>query len=185
MLAGEPAWFDSAAPLLEALLGPIALASPVYPFDVTSYYAPTMGTALCRKFLAFERLADPAALPDWKMAANAMEATLRAALHAAAAQAGRPMPQRPVNLDPGYLTGAKLVLASTKDFAHRLYLRDGIFAEITMSFRGDAWVCHQFTFPDFKSGVYDAFLTQARDRHLRAAKQRSSAAPRSGAHTRR
>ena len=66
----------------------------------------------------------------------------------------------------GYLTGAKLVLASTKDFAHRLYLRDGIFAEITLSFRGDAWASHHFTFPDFKSGIYDAFLKQARDQHL-------------------
>jgi hypothetical protein len=92
---------------------------------------------------------------------------LRDQLRAAAAQEQRGIPERPINLDVGYLTGAKLVLASTKDFAHRLYLRDGIFAEITMSFRKDAWASHQLTFPDFKSGIYDAFLKQARDRHLR------------------
>lgn len=96
-----------------------------------------------------------------------MEETLRRQLQATAAQ----LPARPINLDVGYLTGAKFVLASTKNFAHRLYLRDGIFAEITMSFRKDAWTSHQFTFPDFKSGLYDAFLKQARDHHLRKLKQ--------------
>jgi hypothetical protein len=72
-----------------------------------------------------------------------------------------------VNADPGYLTGAKLVLASTKDFAHRIYLRRGIFAEITLSFRAGAWQAHPWTFPDYRSGLYHAFLRQARDAHLR------------------
>jgi len=172
MLAGDAACFAAARPLLEELLGPVALESPLYPFESTTYYAATMGPNLLRKFYIFERLADAGSLPAWKLATNALEASLREQFHAAAALAGaeREIPARPINLDVGYLTGAKLVLASTKDFAHRLYLRDGIFAEITMSFRKghpqDAWTSHQFTFPDFKSGIYDAFLQQARDQHL-------------------
>ncbi len=85
------------------------------------------------------------------------------------------MTERPINLDPGYISGAKLVLASTKDFAHRIYMRDGIFAEITMGFRGDSWVSHHFTFPDFKSGMYDDFLKKARDWHLRKIRNLPSA----------
>jgi hypothetical protein len=59
------------------------------------------------------------------------------------------------------------VLASTKDFAHRIYLREGIFAEITLAFRGGAWLPHEYTFPDYRAGLYDPFLRQARDAHLR------------------
>ena len=161
MLSGDTAHFQAARPALEALLGPIALESPCYPFDKTEYYTPTMGAALQRQFFVFQELADPGALADWKLATNGIEEKLTPVL----APSGTPA--RPINLDPGYLTASKLVLASTKNFAHRLYLRDGIFAEITMNFRGDKWLSHQFTFPDFKSGIYDAFLSQARDRHLR------------------
>ncbi|MCY3024057.1 MAG: DUF4416 family protein [Planctomycetota bacterium] len=174
MLAGDPAHFEVAKGPLEALFGPIGLESPLYPFDKTDYYAASMGAVLHRKFFSFERLADPGELAGWKLATNAMEADVKRTLCSAAPPRGTEslpnLPERPVNLDVGYITGAKLVLASTKDFAHRLYLRDGIFAEITLSFRGDSWVGHQFTFPDFKSGMYDAFLKQVRDRHLRKVK---------------
>ena len=91
------------------------------------YYEPTMGPGLRKQLWAFERHIDPAALPDIKHHTNDLELAL-------AAESPRPEP-RPINLDPGYLTLAKLVLATTKDQAHRLYLRDGIFAEVTLHFR--------------------------------------------------
>lgn len=165
MLAGSPGHFQAARKPLEALLGPVELESPLYPFEKTSYYTPSMGSGLLRQFFSFENLLDPAGLVDWKLATNALEESLKPAL-----QTGG-LPERPINLDVGYVTGAKLVLASTKDFAHRLYLRDGIFAEITMGFRGDSWISHDFTFPDFKSGAYDSFLNRVRDRHLRKIKE--------------
>ena len=83
-----------------------------------------MGTDLKKQFLAFERLIDPAALADIKRQTNDWEAEYAAL--------GRHAEPRPLNLDPGYITPAKLVLASTKDHAHRIYLRDGIYR------RGDA-----------------------------------------------
>lgn len=165
MLAGNPAHFEAARKPLETLLGPVELESEIYPFEKTGYYTPSMGPGLLRRFFVFENLLDPAGLVDWKLATNALEETLKPALR----QGG--VPERPINLDAGYLTGAKLVLASTKDFAHRLYLRDGIFAEITMGFRGDSWAGRDFTFPDYKSGIYNAFLNRARDRHLRKIKE--------------
>ncbi|MEI6233607.1 MAG: DUF4416 family protein [Planctomycetota bacterium] len=160
MLAADLGHFDAAQGPLEELLGPVEFRSPCYPFNPTDYYTPTMGANLKRCFFSFHNFADPSTMPDWKLATNAMEEKLAPIL----APSGTP--PRPINIDPGYVTGAKLVLATTKDFAHRIYMRDGIFAEITMAFRRGVWLSHQFTFPDFKCGTYDSFLRRMRDNHL-------------------
>jgi hypothetical protein len=164
MLARDAAHFQHAREALEALLGPVDSESSVFPFDITDYYLAEMGGDLLRQFFSFKRLADPAELPDWKLATNALEIRYQKELRSDGG------PLRPINLDPGYLFRRKLVLASTKDHAHRIYLRCGIFAEITMSFRDEKWLCHQFTFPDFKSGRYDKFFKRVRSQHLRKLK---------------
>ena len=165
MLASDASYFLAARAPLEALLGPIELESPLYPFEKTEYYTASMGPNLKRQFFTFRKRRDPAVLPDWKLATNRMEEELKVEL----AKAGV-VSARPINLDPGYVTGAKLVLATTKDFAHRIYLRDGIYAEITMSFRVDSWEGHFFTFPDYKNGTYDKFFMKIRSHHLRKVK---------------
>lgn len=142
-----------AMPELEALLGPVAFASDDYAFNFTDYYRDEMGDGLTRRFLAFARPADASALADWKLATNVLELKLTAGAAVS----------RPINIDPGYLTPAKLVLASTKDFSHRVYLRDGIFAEVTLSYRHGAWVGHETTFPDYKGSSYHGFLIRARE----------------------
>ena len=68
-----------------------------------------------------------------------------------------------MNLDPGYVTVSKLVLASAKDFAHRIYLADGIYSEVTLTYVHGVWRSHPYTFPDYASGRYDGFLTAARE----------------------
>ena len=70
---------------------------------------------------------------------------------------------RPLNLDPGYLTPAKLVLASTKDFAHRIYLSQGIFAEITLQYQHQRWKHHEYTFPDYRRADYQRFFSACRE----------------------
>jgi len=166
MLAADPDHFEAARAPLEGLLGTVELQSELFPFNPTEYYTPTMGANLKRCFFAFQNFADPAGLADWKLETNALEERLRPIL----APSG--VPPRPINIDPGYITSAKFLLASTKDFAHRIYLRDGIFAEITLSFRAGKWLSHQFTFPDFKSGIYDAFLKRVRDNHLHKSREK-------------
>ncbi len=140
--------------------GQIALKSEPFDFTETDYYAATMGIALKKQFFALERLIDPAALADTKRQSNIWE-TEYAAL-------GDHLEPRPLNLDPGYITPAKLVLASTKDHAHRIYLRDGIFAEVTLSFRSRRWQPHEWTYPDYRRDDYQAFFTQCRERLLSA-----------------
>src|SRR5262245_939316 len=98
----------------ESAWSKIALSSDAFDFRETSYYDATMGVGLRKQFLAFERLIDPQRLVDLKLETNDWEAE-----YAANAKHDE---QRPLNLDPGYITMAKLVLASTKDHAHRIYL---------------------------------------------------------------
>jgi hypothetical protein len=140
-----------------AAWGPLALESRPFEFDQTSYYDPTMGRGLRKVFFAFAGLADPAGLADWKLATNAWE-TEYAAL-------GRHPELRPLNLDPGYLTLGKLVLASTKDFSHRIYLQRGIFAEITLYYRHHRWQHHEWTFADYRQASYHEFFLRCRE-HL-------------------
>jgi len=136
--------------------GPVALESPTFSFAETEYYTATMGPALGKTFLTFEAPYDPGELASTKHQTNAWEAEYAAlALHAE---------ERPLNLDPGYLTTAKLVLSSTKDHAHRIYVGQGMYAEITLFYRRGAWQWHEFTFPDYRRGDFHEFFTACRDR---------------------
>jgi hypothetical protein len=149
---------DWARETSDSQFGPVVLASEAFDFTETDYYAATMGTNLKKQFFAFERLIDAAALADIKRQTNGWEAQ-----YAASGQHSEP---RPINLDPGYITPAKLVLASTKDHAHRIYLRDGIFAEVTLSYRGRRWQPHEWTYPDYRRDDYQTFFARCRARLL-------------------
>jgi hypothetical protein len=151
--------------------GPIALDSDAFDFTETDYYEPTMGPRLKKEFWAFEQPFDPASLAAVKRLTNTWEQEYAALVRrgeAVAADGCAISESRPINLDPGYLTAAKLVLASTKDHTHRIYLRDGIFAEITLFFRHGRWEHHEWTFPDYRRADYQAFFGQIRDYLKRA-----------------
>lgn len=135
--------------------GPIALASEAFNFVETTYYERTMGPGLYKQFLAFERLIDPAELARRKHQTNQWEHTY--------SQIGEAPERRPLNLDPGYLSEAKLVLASTKDHAHRIYLSEGIFAEVTLQYSGHRWQPREWTYPDYQRADYHAFFDRCRE----------------------
>jgi hypothetical protein len=105
--------------------------------------------------VTIERAVDPGRLVDFKLQANDWEEQYSSlARHSCV---------RPLNLDPGYVTPAKLVLASTKDYAHRIYLGRGIYAEITLFYRQRAWQAHEWTFPDYRRADYHDFLNRCRE----------------------
>ena len=130
------------------------LKSTAFEFTETDYYQATMGTCLKKQFLTFQNLIDPGKLPHIKRLTNAWE-------QACAQQLGHPEP-RPLNLDPGYLTLAKLVLATTKDHAHRIYMSEGIYAEVTLNYRSGGWRKCDWTYPDYQREDYQEFFTQCR-----------------------
>jgi len=147
---------DWAKAKLAQAYGPPALVSQTFLFGETSYYDATMGPGLGKTFLAFDAGFDAGELAAVKHRTNAWEAEY-------AALARHPEP-RPLNFDPGYITAAKLVLASTKDHAHRIYLGDGMYAEITLMYRHGAWQSHEFTFPDYRRPDFHDFFTICRNR---------------------
>jgi hypothetical protein len=140
---------------LEGSYGPVALASPPYDFRQTGYYEPAMGPGLRKCFLAFRDLVAADCLPAVKRHTNALEAELAAA--------GRFPEARPLNLDPGLLELGKFLLATTKDQAHRVYLRDGIFAEVTLRFHAGTFEPWPWTYADYRQEEVRAFLAEARE----------------------
>lgn len=143
--------------------GPIADRSEAFAFTETDYYQATMGGELRKQFLTFEQPIAPERLVDVKLQTNAWEEEYARA-------AGHPEP-RPLNLDPGYLTTAKLVLASTKDHSHRIYLGRGIYAEVTLYYRGGRWQPREWTYPDYRRDDFQAFFTRVRDGWQRRARE--------------
>ena len=158
MLSADAGFFDTAQGRLAKNFGPVDVVSEVMPFDFTHYYDEEMGAPLHRKFVAFRDDFPPDRLVDAKLATNELERELAAG--AARQQAGRG-PRR-VNLDPGYVAPSRLVLASMKNFSHRIYLGRGVYAEVTLMYRNRRWEPLPWTFPDYASGRYDAFLSAAR-----------------------
>jgi len=138
---------------LAALFGAIDLHSGNAPFDLTRYYDDEMGSPITRCFYAFRTLISPADITAIKASTNDLEAAF-------AAETTRV--RRPVNLDPGYLEESKIVLASTKNFYHRVLLSGGIYGEVTLHYSGGSWQSFPWSFPDFRSGRYDEFFTRLR-----------------------
>ncbi len=155
MLASDCEVLNVATGLLQDKFGEIDLQSPVYTFDHTEYYREQTGAEIVRKFVTFKELFDPGKLAETKYQTVLMEKQLAMSLHSSV--------PRPVNLDPGILEPSKLVLASTKNFAHRIYIGMNIYAEVTLTYNKGKWESYPFTFPDYKSGLYDDFLNLARE----------------------
>jgi hypothetical protein len=144
-----------AAEQLQQVHGAIGRTGPAFDFQHTKYYEPTMGPGLQKQLLAFERLVAPEELPAIKLHTNDLENQLAAA--------GTYPEPRPLNLDPGLLTLGKFLLATTKDQAHRIYLRDGIYAEVTLRFQAGAYEPWPWTYADYREEALRATLKEFRD----------------------
>jgi len=153
LLTGDPSLLDPLREALAAAWGPIDFASDLLPFDHTDYYAAEFGPALQRQVVTFEALLPPGHLPVVKCGTNELEAVY--------AVEGR----RRVNVDPGYVSLAKLVLASTKNHAHRLYLGQGVYGEVTLTYQQGRFRPWPWTYPDYASERYCALFDAVRGRY--------------------
>jgi hypothetical protein len=136
--------------ILEKAFGRIDHKSGLLEFDLTDYYEKEMGRGLLRCWLSFERLIEPLSLSGIKVKTNRIEE--RSSMGC----------RRRINLDPGYIESAKLVLASTKNFSHRIYLDKGIYAEVTLIYEDKKFCGLKWTYPDYKTETALRFLEEAR-----------------------
>jgi len=145
MIFAQDKFFHNAKKELIKKYGEVDFESYSLPFIYTNYYREEMGDRLWRKFISFKSLIDPEKIVTVKIFTNKLEEMFFFPGTS----------KRQVNIDPGYLDLAKLVLATTKDFAHRVYLDKGIYAEVTLRYSKDEgfrpW---NWTYPDYRSREY-------------------------------
>lgn len=133
--------------------GEIDITSEIYGFDYTGYYQKEMGSSIKRIFFGFKNFIQPEELAGIKIFSNEIES------------GNLNETGRSINLDPGYLTPAKVVLASTKDNIQRIYIGNGIYEEITLYYKNSSFQAFDWTFPDFRD-TYIPFFNQLRS-HFR------------------
>ena len=158
VLTSIPDLLEKIDKTLEKYFGLIDLRSDVLPFTFTDYYNEEMSKGILRQFYSFEKLIMPDEIAPIKVQTNHIEESITTS---------KKYPvKRPINIDPGYLNESRLILASTKDFSHRIYLRHGIYAEVTLNYRGGRYESFPWTFPDYKSSGYHKFLLKARELYV-------------------
>jgi len=140
-------------------VGTVDSKSHIIPFGFTDYYGVEMGDELQRRFVSFEDLIDPSELVDIKLLTNDIEKA-----HSVERD-GKLC--RKVNLDPGYLNASRLILATCKDFSHRLYLGKGVYGEITLNFDRKGIIEHPWTYPDFRTKTYQDFFLALREDYVK------------------
>ena len=157
IIASPEEVFLRAEELLVSLYGPVDFQSDPFPFTFTDYYEKEMGEGLKRKFLSFENPVAPERLSEIKLQTNRLEEEIKEEFRAE---------RRIVNLDPGYLTASALFMATAKDFAHRVPLRDGIYAHLELLFGKKEIRILDWTYPDYRTEEYQRFFLAVRKKHL-------------------
>ncbi|MBD3296964.1 MAG: DUF4416 family protein, partial [Candidatus Omnitrophica bacterium] len=117
------------------------------------YYTEEMGSDLKRRMVSFKELLTIEKAHWVKLRTDAIERRYMVD------------DKRSVNLDPGYLNEAKLVLFTTKDYSHRIYLGDRIFAENTLFFQNGGFRSYSWTYPDYASTRVRGFFGKIRKRY--------------------
>ncbi|MCM8799902.1 MAG: DUF4416 family protein [Candidatus Omnitrophica bacterium] len=146
--------------LLIKKFGKIDFESEILDFNYTDYYQKEMGGNLKRKFISFEKLISPSKLTSIKRFTNRIEEKLSKDK------------KRNVNIDPGYINLSKLVLASTKDYRHRIYLNKGIFAEVTLFYQNKSFSPLPWTYPDYKTYPYIEIFNYIRELYKKQIKNK-------------
>ncbi len=156
LLSGSTEGLARALEVLCEELGPPVRLSSYWPFPRPEYYAATMGPGLLRQYVSFSTPQDPGWLGPFKCRTYELEALLAQDAEV----------ERPANIDPGYVGAGKLVLATAKDRAHRIYLARGIYAEVTLIVEQGRFKPLRWTYEDYRSELALAFFDQVREDFL-------------------
>ncbi|NDY41636.1 DUF4416 family protein [Dissulfurirhabdus thermomarina] len=156
LLFRDPGWVERVRRALGEHLGAADLAGKPFPFDCTDYYEGEFGPGLSRAFVGFERLVPQDYLKDFKLLCHALERRW--------SEDGR----RRVNIDPGLLTAERLVVATGKNYSHRVYLGEGVFADLQLVYYQGSFQPLPWTYADYKRPDVVAFWNRARSGYLGA-----------------
>ncbi len=151
----EPEALYTSIKSLEKKFGRVEFETEECDFTHTDYYREEMGENLRRKFFSFQKMVPRDSLADIKIFTNKLEE-----------QFGDKVGDfvfRTINLDPGIMRLSGLTLASTKDFSHRIYLRDGIYAEVTLLYAKKQFLALPWTYPDYQDEKTISFLSKVRE----------------------
>lgn len=151
LLAKDNATINKVTERLLSEFGEADFQSGLIDFTYTDYYAKEMGSPLIRKFISFKKLADLEEIFKVKIKTNSIEDGLSVS------------GKRTVNIDPGYLDMAKVVLFSTKDYSHRIHISDGIFAEVTLFYKDKRYNSWPWTYPDYRTDEYIEIFNSIRE----------------------
>ncbi len=152
MLSQDVSLFKELKDKLQNIYGPSDMESPVWEWNHTDYYLKEMGVGLKRQFIFFQNLINPGSISNIKLKTIELEK-----------QYLNENKGRRINLDPGYLDSAKIVLVSTKDFSHRIHLGKGIYGEVTLIYSGNNYQILPYTYPDFRAQKYWDIFKKARE----------------------
>ena len=155
LIALEDDIFHQGVKDLHSALGEADRTSERFPFDFTDYYSKEMGSPLFRHFITFERLIPIPILPDIKRSTNHLEETYMT-----------PHGDRRLNIDPGYICLEHVILATTKGYTHRPYLRDGIYADLTLIYQNKSFQPLEWTYPDYRQKGIIMLFNQFRKKYL-------------------
>lgn len=139
--------------IFERKFAKIDLESPCFDFTFTHYYEREMGSPLYRRFVSFEKLRDAAEFVSIKLFCIKIEKKFANGMN------------RTINIDPGYINDAKLVLTTTKDYSHRIYVGEGIFEEVTLYYKDSGFKDFETTYPDYKTPEYKKIFLSVRDKY--------------------
>ena len=156
ILATDEDCLQTAKEALTGEFGKADFVSDVWAFEQTDYYKSQIGEHILRQFVSIEKLIDPGELAKIKHRTNKLEQKL-------ADKAGLELP-RPINLDPGIIEPSKLVLATTKNYSHRIYIGQKMYAEVTLIYDKGHWRPFEYTYPDYREQRYFDFFGKVRNR---------------------
>jgi len=154
VIGADESMVEEAEGVLQKQFGEIRLKSGLLAFDRTRYYEKEMGAALVRRFVAFNDLIDPRRIVRIKLWSNEAEKAF--------AEDGK----RKINYDPGYISPERLILATGKNFTHRVYLDHGIYADLTLMYYKKSFQPLQWTYPDYADEVVIDFMNSVRNEYM-------------------
>ncbi len=144
---------DKVLPQLEVKFGVFDIISPWFDFDYTDYYYREMGDPLFRRVVVFKELIRQSALAKIKLATNLLE------------KQWETNGKRSLNIDPGYLLLSRFILATGKDYSHRIYIGSGIYGDLTLVYKKGEFQTLEWSYPDYASAEMHDFLEEVRGKY--------------------